>query len=284
MDTADLADFNLVAAHGGFGPAARASGRPKSTLSRHVRALEDRLGLRLIEREGSAFRLTEEGRLLHARTEAPLAEVAEALQALTHTAGPPRGRLRVSCPLMFGHTWMGRIAATFARRYPEVQLEVTVEDRLVDLIEEGYDLVVRVNPTPDSLLVGVPVLRDELLIVAPPGTPHGEAPIPAVTGLSAPDLQRRAVMDGNGERQVSLRSVLRLPSPLMIRDAVLAGAGVAILPRGLVAAALAEGQLEDWGCLPDGEVEIWALHASRRLTSRKVAAFIEHLTRELQKG
>ena len=97
MDTTALADFNLVAAHGGFGLAARASGRAKTTLSRHVRALEESLGLRLIEREGTAFRLTEEGRLLHARTEGPLAEVAEALRALTDTSGLPRGKLRVSC-------------------------------------------------------------------------------------------------------------------------------------------------------------------------------------------
>lgn len=285
VDSSALADFNLVATHGGFGLAARASGRPKATLSRHVRALEESLGLRLIERDGTAFRLTDDGRTLHARTEGPLAEVAEALQALTHSSGPPRGKLRVSCPLMFGQLKMGRIAASFALRYPEVLLEVTVEDRHVDLIEEGYDVALRINPKPDSQLVGRPILRDELSVVAPAGLTRPEdpaTPVPAVTGLTAPDLQSRTVVERNGDRLITLKTVLRLPSPMMVFDAVLAGAGVGILPRGLVAGSLASGQLQDWGRLPDGQVEFWALHASRRLTSRKVAAFIDHVAAEVQ--
>lgn len=284
IDPAYLSDFNLVALHGGFGLAARASGRPKATLSRHVRALEDGLGLRLIERDGTNFRLTDEGRTLHARTEGPLAELAEAVASLTHSSGPPRGKLRVSCPLMFGQIYMGRIAASFARRYPEVQLEVTVEDRQVDLIEEGYDVALRVNPKPDSQLVGRPLLRDELLIVAPAGLARPDdptVPVPAVTGLTAPALQIRTVVEGTADRQITLKSILRLPTPQMVHDAVLAGAGVGILPRRLVARPLARGRMQDWGRLPDGQVEFWALHASRRLTSRKVAAFIEHLASEV---
>lgn len=278
VDLNALADFNLVAQHGGFSPAARASGRAKATLSRHLAELEEALGLRLIDRDGRGFRLTEAGQVLRGRIEAPLADMAEAVAGVTHDLGVPRGRLRVSSPLMFGHLALGRVAAAFAQAYPEVQLEVTVEDRKVDLIEEGYDVVIRTNPSPDSGLVGRVFLRDELLVVAPAGMARPvEGPAPAVTGLSAPDLQERAVVAGNVAGKVALRSVLRLPSPLMVRDAVLAGAGAAVLPRRLVAAALAEGRLQEWGRLPDGQVELWALHASRRLASRKVAAFIDML-------
>lgn len=280
-DLASLTDFNLVASHGGFGAAARATGRPKATLSRHVRALEENLGLRLIDRDSRAFRLTEDGQLLQARSEGLLAELAEVTASLIHDQGLPRGKLRVSSPLMFGHLFMGRIAAGFALRYPEVQLEVTVEDRPVDLIDEAYDVVIRVNPRPDSQLVGRCFHRDELLLVAPAGLqrpPDSETSVPTVTGSSAPDLQGRSVIDGNTERRVTLKTVLRLPSPLMLRDAVLAGAGVAILPRMLVAAALKDGSLQDWGRLPDAQVEVWALHASRRLTSARVAAFLDFLT------
>lgn len=279
-DLAALTDFTLVASHGGFGAAARATGRPKATLSRHVRALEVSLGLRLIDRDSRAFRLTEEGQLLQSRSEGLLAELAEVTASLTHDRGPPRGKLRVSTPLMFGHLFMGYIAAGFALRYPDVQLEVTVEDRLVDLIEEGFDVVIRVNPHPDSQLVGRCFRRDELILVGPAGLPRPpdvDTPVPTVTGSSAPDLQKRSVLDGNIERQVTLKTVLRLPSPLMLHDAVLAGAGVAILPRMLVAEQLKDGSLQEWGRMPDAKVEIWALHASRRLTSAKVAAFLDFL-------
>jgi DNA-binding transcriptional LysR family regulator len=280
IDIPALTDFNLVASHGGFAAASRATGRPKATLSRHVRDLEESLGLRLIDRDSHAFRLTAEGTVLQARTEGPLAELTEVTAALTHDCGPPRGKLRVSCPLMFGHMAMGRIGAGFTRRYPEVQLEVTVEDRQVDLIEEGYDVVIRVNPRADSQLVGRCFHRDELLLVAPAGLvcpPDGSTPIPAVTGASAPDLQLRSVFVGHIQRQVSLKTVLRLPGPLMLRDAVLAGAGVGILPRALVAKSLESGALQDWGRLPDAQVDLWALHASRRLTSARVAAFLDYL-------
>ncbi|MGL4650562.1 MAG: LysR substrate-binding domain-containing protein, partial [Caldilineaceae bacterium] len=107
-------------------------------------------------------------------------------------------------------------------------------------------------------------------------------PVPAVTGLTAPALQSRRVVEGNEDRQITLKSILRLPTPPMVRDAVLAGAGVGILPRHLVSGSLAQGRMQDWGRLPDGRVEFWALHASRRLTSRKVAVFIEHLAAELR--
>jgi DNA-binding transcriptional LysR family regulator len=284
LDVNALADFNLVVRHGGFGAAARASGRPKATLSRHIRALEDSLGLRLIDRDSHAFRLTDEGILLRSRTEGPLAELTEGVAALTHDRGPPSGKLRVSSPLMFGHLAMGAIAAGFVRRFSQIQLELTVEDRHVDLIDEGYDVVIRINPRPDSQLVGRCFHRDELLLVAPADLARpsdAETPVPTVRGSSAPDLQKRSVIDGNVERRVTLKTVLRLPSPLMVRDAVLAGAGLGILPRMLVSESLEQGILQDWGCLPDGQIELWALHASRRLTSARIEAFLDFLAEEM---
>lgn len=284
LDVNALVDFNLVVSHGGFGAAARASGRPKATLSRHIRVLEESLGLRLIDRDSRAFRLTDEGTLLCARTEGPLAELAEAAAALTHDRGPPRGKLRVSSPLMFGHLAMGSIAAGFALRFPDIQLEVTVEDRHVDLIDEGYDVVIRINPRPDSQLVGRCFHRDDLLLVAPADLARpsdAETTVPLVAGSSAPGLQKRGLIDGNSERHITLKTVLRLPSPLMVRDAVLAGAGVGILPRMLVERSLELGLVQDWGCLVDGQIELWALHASRRLTSARIAAFLDFLAKEM---
>jgi DNA-binding transcriptional LysR family regulator len=154
MDFLALTDFNLVARHGGFGRAARESGRPKATLSRRVADLESALDLRLFERGARALKLTEEGRALYERTSVLLTELDETAAQIASGGGAPRGRLRVSAPLLFSQAAMGKLAAGFALKYRDVHLEVTTEDRPVDMVEEGYDLVIRVNPDPDARLVG----------------------------------------------------------------------------------------------------------------------------------
>src|SRR3954466_12835676 len=182
MDLLALADFNLVARHGGFGRAARAAGRPKATLSRRVSELESSLDLRLFERGTRALKLTEEGRALYERTGALLTEPGETAAAIASGGEKPRGRLRISAPLLFSQTAMGKLAAAFALKYPEARLEVTTEDRAVDMIEEGYDLVIRVNPDPDESLVGRVLMRDRLGIGASPALrrPKGDRAVPTV--------------------------------------------------------------------------------------------------------
>lgn len=150
MDLLALADFNLVARHGGFGRAARASLRPKATLSRRVAELEAALNLRLFERSARTLKLTEEGKALHERTGALLAELDETATAIASGGTKPRGRLRISVPLLFSQTAMGKLAGDFTLRFPDVSLEVTAEDRSVDMVEEGYDLAIRVNPALDD--------------------------------------------------------------------------------------------------------------------------------------
>lgn len=137
MDLLALADFNLVARHGGFGKAARATGRPKATLSRRVTELEAALQLRLFERGARTLKLTEEGRALYERTAILLTELDETAATIASGAEKPRGRLRISAPLLLSQTAMGNIAAGFALKYPDVRLEITTEDRAVDMIEEG---------------------------------------------------------------------------------------------------------------------------------------------------
>ena len=278
MDLLALADFNLVASHGGFGRASRASGRPKATLSRRVMELEESLGVRLLERGQRTLRLTEEGSTLYARTEGLLSEVAEVGAAIAGGLTRPRGRLRVSAPLLFAHLALGRIAADFIAAYPEVRLEVTADDRFVDLVEEGYDVVIRVNPSPDQDLVGRCFVRDQLLIVAPASLARplpGSEPVPvrAVVLSIAPDATLWQGSDG-----LNLRPdpVLRLSSLVMVHDAVCAGAGAALLPPSIVKDDLASGRLVSWG-KSDRIVAMWALHTSRRLASSKVQAFVQFL-------
>src|SRR5215475_13072697 len=182
MDLLALADFNLVARHGGFGRAARASGRPKATLSRRVTELEASLDLRLFERGARTLKLTEEGKALHERAGLLLTELEETVATIASGGDKPRGKLRISAPLLFSQTAMGKLAAAFALKHPEVRLEVTTEDRSVDMIEEGYDLVIRVNPDPDESLVGRILMRDRLVVVASPSLrrPKGDLAVPTV--------------------------------------------------------------------------------------------------------
>ncbi len=169
MDLTSLADFNAVALHGGFGPASRALDRPKATLSRRVAELEDDLGVRLIERGARRLRLTEEGLALHERTRGLMTEIQEAGEAVASRAPVPRGRLRISAPIVFAHVVLCRIAARFALAYPQVELEIIAEDRVADPVEDGYDLVIRIDPRPDAQLVGRRILSDERFVVAAPG-------------------------------------------------------------------------------------------------------------------
>ncbi|WP_263282716.1 LysR family transcriptional regulator [Sphingomonas nostoxanthinifaciens] len=178
-----LADFTLVARHGGFGKAARAARRPKATLSRRVAELEARLGLRLFERGSRDLKLTEEGRALYERAGALLTELEETSAAIASGSERVRGRLRISVPLLFGQVAMGQLAADFARQYPDVRLEVTTDDRAVDMIEEGCDLVIRVDPAADEALVGRPFLHDRLVVAAAPD-------LPWATGATVPGAVR----------------------------------------------------------------------------------------------
>jgi DNA-binding transcriptional LysR family regulator len=280
-----LADFNLVARHGGFGKAARATGRPKATLSRRVTELEASLGLRLFERGARALRLTEEGRALFERAGQLLVDLEETAAAIASGGERPRGRLRISAPLLFSQIAMGKIAAGFALKHPEVRLDVTTEDRAVDMIEEGYDLVIRVNPRPDEGLVGRAFLRDRLVVVAGPrlSRPAGGRAVPAVV-RSTGDPLAWTVTSPTGGSTIKIEPVLALASLIMIRDAVRAGVGAGRLPVSLVSDDLADGTLVHWGDAEGPHIALWALYPSRRLLSARVSAFLDYLKEAFPMG
>ena len=286
MDLLALADFNLVARHGGFGKAARETGRPKATLSRRVSDLEAGLQLRLFERGGRALKLTEEGRALYERTGALLTELDEAAAAIASGGEKPRGRLRISAPLLFSQTAMGRLAAEFAMKYPEVRLEVTSEDRAVDMIEDAYDLVIRVNPAPDESLVGRAFLRDRLVAVASPALsrPADGTPVPAIARGGNDRATVWNLRSDTGVVRLAVDPILHLASMPMLRDAARAGVGVARLPISLVSHDLAAGRLVHWGDVDVPEIALWTLYPSRRLLSARVSAFLEHLRQAFPKG
>ncbi|WP_255587280.1 LysR family transcriptional regulator [Hephaestia mangrovi] len=287
MDLPALVVFNLVATHGGFGRASRASGKPKATLSRKVSELEASLGVRLIDRGSRTLRLTDEGRALHERTIGPLAEIGDAEHAVGSGSSVPSGTLRISAPVVLAHVLLPKVAAAFVAEYPQVDLEIVAEDRKVDPVEDNYDLVIRIDPNPDERLVGRRILEDERLLVAPPELPvafsAGEGdcdrtqPAVARTGTPADIVWRIRGYDGLHILRPHVR--LRFSSFLMVRDAVLAGAGVALAPKMLVTDDIEAGRLVSLGVADGPKVEIWTLQNSRRLSSSKIRAFLEALER-----
>ncbi len=279
MDLLALADFNLVARHGGVGRAARAAGRPKATLSRRVVELEASLGLRLFERGGRTLKLTQEGRALHERTTALLTELDETAAGIASGGNVPRGQLRISAPLLFSQIAMGRLAAQFAMKFPDIRLEVTTEDRAVDMVEEGYDLVIRVNPDPDATLVGRAFMRDYLVVVASPdlAPPTDGSPVTAIVRGTGSGIETWTMANATGRSTLVVDPVLGLSSMIMVRDAVRAGVGVARLPVSLVGPDLAAGRLAHWGDIDGPEIALWTLYPSRRLLSARVLAFLDHL-------
>lgn len=280
MDLNALEDFQLVAAHGGFGKASRASGRSKATLSRRVSDLEEALGIRLIERGTRSLELTEAGQLLRSRTEGPMHEVSDAVAAARDGLTTPRGRLRIAAPLLFSQVALGRIAAQFLTKFPEVQIEVLAEDRVVDLVDEHFDVAIRINPRKDSALVGRCFAKDRLVLAAAPSVqmpqlnPDKPSRVPAVVTPTYRDGDVWTVSDG--QLTVEPQPVLRFSSLLIVRDAIAAGAGAAMLPQSIIGDMLAKGELVTWGNAGD-EVELWVLHTSRRLQSPKVRAFVDFM-------
>ena len=285
MDLNALRSTLAIAEHGGIARAVRATGIPRSTLSRHLAELEDALGTRLVERTSRRFRLTEAGQNLVDLAKVPLDALAGIEDRISPGPGPLTGRLRLSVPFLFGHTLLGRTAAVFADAHPDVFLDVVVDDRHVDLLREGFDAVLRIRPAPDSSLTGRLLTRSRLLLVAAPalaeqlghddGAPE-ELTWPAIVRAGWGDDGGWNVETKNGRStRVPARPRLALSSPIAMLDAVLAQLGAALLPETLVRGHVAEERLIILGTRAGPAEEVWILHAAGRLPSRKLVALMD---------
>jgi DNA-binding transcriptional LysR family regulator len=193
--------------------------------------------------------------------------------------------LRVASPVLFSQLAMGRISAEFCGAYPEVTCEVVAEDRLVDLVEEQFDAAIRINPSPDSSLVGRCFAKDRLVVVAAPSvpmpTPGKVCPVPGIVSTS---YQAGNWTLDDGRLVLEPVPMLRLSSFLMIRDAAIAGAGAALLPQSIAWNQLTHGELVQWGMVSGAGVALWVLHTSRRLPAPKVRAFVEFMCEQYPQG
>jgi DNA-binding transcriptional LysR family regulator len=293
MDLNALQDFVLVVSHGGFAAAARAQGTPKSSLSRRVRDLEEKLGVRLLDRTSRTFRVTGEGSDLFeqaAPTISGLEDVEHALRS--KGGGEPTGRLRIAAPTLFGHFFLGRMAARYYAAYPKVQLEIVVGDRNFDLLGEGFDAAIRVNSPDTGDLVRRRFATCCMQLVATPAvvaragklSPRELNELPTVFFDNFPAPPPWVFFDGKRRFKVAPRAVMRLSTLTMVRDAVLEGAGFSMLPDTLVGDDLADGSLVHVGDLDGVDVDLSIVHPSRRLVSRRLRTFIDMLVATFPQG
>lgn len=289
LDLSALRGFRTVLREGSFSAAALALRVPKSTLSKRVADLEAHLGVRLIERSTRTLRPTQEGEVLAARADRLLGEAEDIRRALGESGGTPRGHLRLAVPQSIGNTLIGSIAAGFREAHPDVTLEVHFLDRTPDLLEEGFDGCIRFGPLEDSSQVARRLLHGQAMLVASPDLPGLDRltrpedlrQVPFV-GLAAPWPGGLPLQNGSEEVVIPHDPPLRLGSHLAVRDAVVAGAGIAALPGIVARPDIAAGRLVH--LLPDWSTPrkaIYFVYPSAQSVTARLRAFIDHLAREM---
>jgi DNA-binding transcriptional LysR family regulator len=251
-DLQDIALFVRVVEGRSFSVAARATGATTSAVSKRIARLEDRLGARLLERTTRKVAPTDAGAAFYARAARILADVDEAEHAVASLGGAPRGTIRVSAPVIFGERHLAPLLPAFLDRYPDVRVDLSLSDRFVDLVEEHFDLALRIGPLAEAALVRVRVGGTASIVVASPsyiaraGRPEEPADLAHHNCLrySLVTAVREWRFKGPlGEMSVPVVGNLEVNHGGAMREAAIAGVGVARLPHFLVADGLAAGSL-----------------------------------------
>jgi len=287
----EMSIFRAVVDAGSFTQAAERLGLSKAVVSRSITQLEARLGVRLLHRTTRRLSVTQEGSTFHARCGSLLAELDEAEAEITARSGQARGLLRVAAPLSFGVAHLAPLWGEFLARHPQVQLDISLNDRLVDLVDEGFDLAIRIGRLTDSSLISRLLASTRLVLCASPrylrraGTPRtpndlaGHAVL-AYSLFSSGNLW--TFNSGAEQAQVRITPRLITNNGDTCVQAALGHAGIVLQPDFLVGPALAEGRLvqllKGWEA---GELGIHAVYPSREHVSPKVRLLIDDLARRL---
>ena len=292
-DLNDFAWFVKVVDYGGFAAAGRALAQPKSKLSRRIAQLEERLGVRLIQRTTRQFTVTEVGHTFYQHCKAMLIEAEAAQEAVAALQAEPRGIVRMTCPVTILHVHVGPMLARFMARYPGVTLQLEATNRRVDLVGEGIDVAIRVRPRPfedSDLVLRVLADRGHCLVASPQlikdrGEPIAPSELSNWPGLSmgAGRTVHRWELSGPSGAKAEIHFTPRFITTdmLALREAAMAGVGVVQLPILMVKDQLASGALvsvlDEWE--PKREV-IHAVYPSRRGLLPSVRTLVDFLSEE----
>ena len=289
MDLNEMLVFARVVQAGSFTGAAARLGMPKSTVSRKVSELEERLSSRLLQRTTRTLTLTDVGRTYYDYCARIAGEVEEAERAVSSLQGTPRGLLRVTAPINIG--WLGSIVSDYLGRYPEVQLEMLCTTRVVDLVEERFDVSIRAGHLADSALIARPLGRVQWFVAATPAYLKKRS-----RPRSPQDLQRHdwlvfgaahgrselRLENGDEVETVAMTPRMVVGDDDVLHAAVLAGLGIGLLPAFRCVEDLRAGKLErvlrPWSAPP---TPMHVVYPTNRHVSPKVKSFVDHLQQRM---
>jgi DNA-binding transcriptional LysR family regulator len=290
----EMSSFVAVVDAGSFVGAASATGLSKAAVSRHVGELEKRLGVRLLQRTTRRLSLTEEGRMFFERAKELLESIDEAESELTRRTGEARGVIRVNAPLTYGALHLAPLWGPFADANPHVSLDITLSDRVVDLVDEGYDLAIRITRIPDSTLVTRKLASTRMVLCASPtylerrrGPAHprelAQHSVISYTYWSTRDTWQFSGPDGEVEVRIAPR--IHTNNGDTCRRAALAHHGIILQPDFLVGDDLRRGDLvEIMPAYHSIDVGIYAVYPSRKHLPLKTRRLIDFLANSLERA
>ena len=282
-----MAVFARVVDARSFTAAAAALGLSKSAVSKQVARLEDRLGARLLNRTTRRLSLTEVGAAFYERCARILAEVEDAELAVGRLQDAPRGTLRINAPMSFGQLHLAPAVADFLNGHPGLAIDLTLNDRIVDLVEEGYDVAIRISRLADSSLIARRLVPSRRVVCGSPayferhGVPRHPADLRRHNCLLysyLPTAEEWQFIGPDGPAAVRVSGTLRANNGDALEAAMLAGLGVALQPTFIAGRDLQAGRLV--AVMPDyvdDSASVYAVYPHSRHLSAKVRAFIDFL-------
>lgn len=282
--------FIAVVDNGSFSVAAGRLDLSRAMASKTVAALEEHLGTRLLNRTTRRLSLTEPGMAFYERSVQILSDIWEAEQVAGRTATEPRGTLKVTMPLAYGLHRLGPVIAEYAERYPQVKMNLSLSDRKVDLVEEGYDVAIRIGKLPESGLIARKLGTVRSVIVGAPGyfDRHARPTTPAdlaghvCLGYSLTHLGDEWRLQGpDGIVNVRSNGAIKADNGDILRLAAVAGSGLIFQPGFIVDEDVRAGRLEQvLKNYTSEELGIYAVYPSRRYLSAKVRTFVDFLVKQ----